>query len=247
VSHLPERKEKDCLNCGAVVHGRFCHVCGQENIPPKESFWHLVTHFMYDITHFDGKFFSTLKYLLFKPGFLSHEYLRGRRASYLHPIRMYVFTSAFFFLVFFSMNKQDEVIKFNDLKPHHRGCKQMKRLEKEKREIFLRTWQIPLILLTNGIALLRMLKITDSDIARLSRDTTYKNKLQTFNQGNNFNLFANDKNDTIYKRCCAYDLAQSKLPAGQRDGFMRAKFRRQNIHLREKYKNDGKAIWTADF
>ncbi|MEO6905537.1 MAG: DUF3667 domain-containing protein, partial [Ginsengibacter sp.] len=55
-----------------------------------------------DVTHFDGKFFSTLKDLLFKPGFLSKEYMKGRRADYLNPIRMYLFTSFIFFLVFFS-------------------------------------------------------------------------------------------------------------------------------------------------
>jgi len=81
--------------------GRYCHVCGQENVEPKESFWHLLTHFFNDITHFDGKFFITLKDLLFKPGFLSKEYMIGRRASYLNPVRMYVFTSAIFFLLFF--------------------------------------------------------------------------------------------------------------------------------------------------
>ena len=81
--------------------GRYCHVCGQENTVPREGFGGLVLHFFYDITHFDGKFFQSLKYLLFKPGFLSKEYVRGRRASYLHPVRMYVFTSAIFFLVFF--------------------------------------------------------------------------------------------------------------------------------------------------
>ncbi|HEX3024323.1 MAG TPA: DUF3667 domain-containing protein [Chitinophagaceae bacterium] len=102
MSHGKERKEKDCLNCGAELNGRYCHKCGQENIEPKESFLHLVNHFVEDITHFDGKFFTTLKDLLFKPGFLSKEYLKGRRASYLHPIRMYVFTSAAFFLIFFS-------------------------------------------------------------------------------------------------------------------------------------------------
>lgn len=102
MSHIPERKEKTCLNCGAAVMGRYCHVCGQENVEPKESFWHLVTHFFNDITHFDGKFFTTLKDLLFRPGFLSKEYMIGRRASYLNPIRMYVFTSAIFFLLFFS-------------------------------------------------------------------------------------------------------------------------------------------------
>src|SRR5258705_656622 len=83
--------------------GRFCHVCGQENIVPKESFGKLVLHFFYDITHFDGKFFESVKDLLFRPGFLSKEYIKGRRTSYLNPVRMYVFTSAIFFLIFFMM------------------------------------------------------------------------------------------------------------------------------------------------
>lgn len=111
MSHFKERKEKNCLNCGAEVQGKYCSVCGQENIEPKESAWHLITHFFNDVTHFDGKFFSTVKYLLLKPGFLTSEYTRGRRMSYLHPIRMYVFTSAFFFLIYFSFispNKENE-------------------------------------------------------------------------------------------------------------------------------------------
>ncbi len=109
MSHGPEREEKNCLNCGATVVGRYCHVCGQENLEPKESVWHLVTHFFNDITHFDGKFFTTLKDLLLKPGFLSREYMNGRRASYLNPVRMYVFTSAIFFLIFFSFFQKDDV------------------------------------------------------------------------------------------------------------------------------------------
>ena len=111
MSHYPERKEKDCLNCGTMVEGRFCQICGQENIVPKETFWGLLTHFVYDITHFDSKFFSTLKYLFTKPGFLSLEFLKGRRASYLHPIRMYVFTSALFFVIFFTLYSASSIIK----------------------------------------------------------------------------------------------------------------------------------------
>ncbi|MEP7080805.1 MAG: DUF3667 domain-containing protein [Ginsengibacter sp.] len=103
MAHLPERKEKNCLNCGATVVGRYCHSCGQENIEPKETVWHFVSHFINDITHFDGKFFTTLKDLIFKPGFLSKQYVKGKRVSYLNPIRMYLFTSFIFFLVFFSV------------------------------------------------------------------------------------------------------------------------------------------------
>lgn len=103
MSHSKEREEKICLNCNTELNGRFCHRCGQENLEPQESVWSLVSHFFYDITHFDGKFFGTLGYLIRRPGFLPKEYLRGRRASYLNPVRMYVFSSALFFIIFFSM------------------------------------------------------------------------------------------------------------------------------------------------
>lgn len=108
MSHLHQRKEKNCLNCDTHVIGHYCHNCGQENIEPKESVWHLVSHFFQDMTHFDGKFFTSLKDLIVKPGFLSNEYMIGRRVRYLNPIRMYLFTSAIFFLLFFSLYSVDE-------------------------------------------------------------------------------------------------------------------------------------------
>lgn len=105
MSHQPERKEKDCLNCSAIVQGRYCQHCGQENIVPHQNFWSLTRHFIYDILHFDGKFFETFRQLLFKPGYVAKQYIRGQRARYLDPIRMYLFTSAIFFLVFFAFNE----------------------------------------------------------------------------------------------------------------------------------------------
>lgn len=108
MSHLIERQEKSCLNCNAAIHGRFCHICGQENVAPREKFRQMLAHFVFDLFHFDGKFFTTMKSLLLKPGLLSQEHLRGRRADYLHPIRLYIFTSAFFFLFFFAV-KTDKV------------------------------------------------------------------------------------------------------------------------------------------
>jgi hypothetical protein len=111
LSHLHERKEKNCLNCETKVVGRYCHKCGQENLEPKETVWHLIQHFFNDITHFDGKFFDTVKYLIRRPGFLSLEYMRGRRMSYLNPIRMYVFTSAIFFIILYSITKPEDMAK----------------------------------------------------------------------------------------------------------------------------------------
>lgn len=114
MSHGKERKEKFCLNCETPLIGRYCHICGQENLEPKETVWGIITHFFNDITHFDGKFFSTVKYLMIRPGFLSAEYIKGRRARYLNPIRLYVFTSAFFFLIFFSLRGGEHIVSIND-------------------------------------------------------------------------------------------------------------------------------------
>lgn len=110
MSHSKLRKENNCLNCDAIVDGRYCKNCGQENVEPKQSLWHLVTHFFNDITHFDGKFFSTMKSLILKPGFLSAEYVKGRRMKYLDPIRMYLFISAAFFIVMLSLSEKPHYI-----------------------------------------------------------------------------------------------------------------------------------------
>src|SRR2546423_258985 len=110
MAHRKIRTEKNCLNCNAQIYGRFCSVCGQENIEPKETFWQLLSHFVYDLFHYDGKAVSTIKTLLFNPGLLTHEYVRGRRASYLHPIRLYIFISAVFFIIFISFIFGDKAI-----------------------------------------------------------------------------------------------------------------------------------------
>lgn len=113
MSHHPERTEKDCLNCGILVAGRYCQKCGQENVPGHMHFFALVKHFVFDIFHFDGKFFDTLRFLFFKPGYVPAQFILGRRMSYLDPIRMYIFTSAVFFLFFFAFAKPNAIAELN--------------------------------------------------------------------------------------------------------------------------------------
>jgi hypothetical protein len=240
VSHLKEREEKNCLNCQATVQGRYCQECGQENIEPKESFWQLVTHFTYDITHFDGKFFSTLKYLLFKPGFLSHEYLRGRRASYLHPIRMYVFTSAFFFLIFFSTRSEDDgVMKMNTIADDP-AAEIMESLEKRKKRTIASLDDS--ISATRKVQLQNLITTIDSDLAMMRKDTMAKHNLRS--RSNEYN-FLGGTQGAKFKTLRAYDSAQASLPKDQRDNFLERRFVRQNISLKEKYNNNSTLIWKA--
>lgn len=124
------------MNCNAEVHGKYCHVCGQENLEPTESLWHLITHFFNDITHFDGKFFSTLGLLLTRPGFLPAEYKMGRRNSYLNPVRMYIFSSFLFFLLFFTvLTPKGDSIELSD---SDNSIEQVASLDNEEYNLFVK-------------------------------------------------------------------------------------------------------------
>lgn len=96
------RSDKTCLNCGADVPVKFCSECGQLNREPQIGIKGLFQDIIHTVFHFDGKFFTTIKILFTKPGFLTQEYLAGRRAKYLPPVQLYLFTSAFFFFILFT-------------------------------------------------------------------------------------------------------------------------------------------------
>jgi uncharacterized protein DUF3667 len=87
-----------CDNCGASVGGRYCGACGQRLEPPVHSLWHFSQVAFEDLTHADSRLWRTLAALLFKPGFLTREFLAGRRASYLPPVRLYLVLSVVFFI-----------------------------------------------------------------------------------------------------------------------------------------------------
>ena len=101
-SHGAQIPEKKCLNCGAILTGNYCSMCGQKDEDLEEPFWKLFADAFADFWHFDSKVFKTVFFLLFRPGFLTKEYVAGRRARYVHPIRLYFFLSVLFFLFYFS-------------------------------------------------------------------------------------------------------------------------------------------------
>lgn len=108
----PLREDKHCLNCGYEVPERFCSHCGQENTVQHETFGHLVKHFIADIFHYDSQLLITLKYLVIRPGFLTREYMAGRRVRYVNPIKLYVFISFVFFFTAFGFLSKDWNKKF---------------------------------------------------------------------------------------------------------------------------------------
>lgn len=87
-----------CLNCGTALHGRFCESCGQP-AHVHRTLGHVFEEFLHGVLHFDTKAWRTLPLLLFKPGKLTRDYVYGKRARYIAPFALFLFT---IFVMFFT-------------------------------------------------------------------------------------------------------------------------------------------------
>ena len=87
-----------CLNCKTPLKGPYCYECGQ----PERHFIRFFPRVLWDMINeafdLDSKIFRTLMPLMFRPGRLTMEYIAGRRASYINPLRMYIVRESGFLL-----------------------------------------------------------------------------------------------------------------------------------------------------
>lgn len=87
----------DCANCGARLHGAYCHACGQRGHIHR-SLVHMGEEVVHGVIHFDGKIWRTLPLLVFRPGKLTRDYIHGRRACFVSPMGLFLFTVFLMFL-----------------------------------------------------------------------------------------------------------------------------------------------------
>ena len=88
-----------CKNCGTPLTGEYCSKCGQRDFDFNRSFGELGAELAESFFNWDTKIIHGVYELLFRPGFLTTEYLAGRRASQVPPLRFYLFVSILYFLV----------------------------------------------------------------------------------------------------------------------------------------------------
>ena len=89
----------NCRNCGAQLRGDYCHHCGQREGRGELFFFQALGEITGDVFTWDSRFWRTLIPLIFRPGFLTAEFIAGRRARYLPPFRLYLIISFVLFLV----------------------------------------------------------------------------------------------------------------------------------------------------
>jgi hypothetical protein len=73
--------QEACRNCGAERLGRYCAECGQQVRPPDPTARELLIELVHELASVDGRIARSVRHLFLAPGFLTREYLDGRRAA----------------------------------------------------------------------------------------------------------------------------------------------------------------------
>lgn len=91
-----------CASCGSKLKGNFCSQCGERKLNPDKdySLHKFIEQTVDGFTHFDTKFVRSFRALIFKPGFLTSEFINGRRTRYMKPIQIFIIASVLFYFFF---------------------------------------------------------------------------------------------------------------------------------------------------
>lgn len=157
--------------------------------------------------------------LLFKPGRVAKDYMAGKRNSHLDPVRMYIFTSALFFLVFFSVYDPESGFEENNLSYVQDSVNFTKIYKLTDSAEFAKQTSI----INNGRPLSRQeFDIIYDSIQRINDTSAF------------FGL--------RYKNVQEYD---SALQAGLDHGWLKRSLIYKSIELQKKYRNNSTLIWKA--
>lgn len=89
---------RKCRNCQAELTGAYCSQCGQHEGRADQRFMDLAGDLTAELFDLDSRVWRTLFALVFRPGYLTAEYMVGRRARYIPPLRLYLIISFILFL-----------------------------------------------------------------------------------------------------------------------------------------------------
>lgn len=88
-----------CPNCSTELVGPFCAGCGQRQLDLDRPFREIGSEAMEAFLSFDTRILRTVWPLISRPGFLTLEFMAGRRVRYIHPFKLYFAICVAFFVV----------------------------------------------------------------------------------------------------------------------------------------------------
>lgn len=94
-----KRRSTVCHNCDSPLEEswNYCPVCGQANSDNNITFWVLIKEFLDNYLGIDSKMAHSFLPFLFRPGTLTNRFQEGKIKHFIHPVRLYLVMSLFYF------------------------------------------------------------------------------------------------------------------------------------------------------
>ncbi|WP_052080490.1 DUF3667 domain-containing protein [Porphyromonas macacae] len=87
VEYPPDDRMYMCLSCGNSFRGNYCNCCGQSSRTARYRFRNSVKTFFEGVTNVNNRFLRTLLELLYRPGYMISDFIRGKRIVYVSPFQ----------------------------------------------------------------------------------------------------------------------------------------------------------------
>lgn len=99
-------RSNECPNCGQPLDlsDRYCPYCSQLNSTKSLTLRDFIQEFFSSIISYDSRLRYTITDLLFKPGVISKNYIKGKRLRYTNPFRFFLSVSIIYFLLYNVVN-----------------------------------------------------------------------------------------------------------------------------------------------
>lgn len=96
-----KRKSTVCSNCDSALDEsyNFCPTCGQSNSDNNITFWILIKEFLDNYLGIDSKMAHSFLPFLLRPGSLTNRFQEGKIKHFIHPVRLYLVLSLFYFFI----------------------------------------------------------------------------------------------------------------------------------------------------
>lgn len=94
-----------CASCNTPFTGKYCPDCGEKQLDRHDfAIQHYLEETLEGFTHFDNKFFRSVKILVTWPGLLTQYFSTGKRVSFLKPFQLFLICNLVFFLLAGKLN-----------------------------------------------------------------------------------------------------------------------------------------------
>ena len=104
------QEEHECLNCHDHYTGNYCPRCGRSATTDRYSMRTAVVSFADAYGMGERGMFRTMRDLILRPGYLILDYLRGMRASYFAPFKMFFLLFALSVFVTHGLNIKGQTL-----------------------------------------------------------------------------------------------------------------------------------------